>query len=152
VCLLPLPHQLDSPRSPRPVGRYHARDRRNDKPRMSKTQKHYRKQPRRPDRPRQSIKCQQIHMYRRWHPIQPLFFLELTLASVVQSPPRIRGVHTKIVNPAKNRHTAYDINIIGHCQVKTIFHLGFQTPSPLLCVCDSLCNPCGPSSDSIKMR
>lgn len=77
---------------------------------------------------------------------------ELTLELVLQLPPRIMGVHTKIVNPAKNKHTAYDMNIIGHCQINTIFHLGFQTPSPLLPVCDSLCNSCDLSSASIKMR
>jgi hypothetical protein len=68
---------------------------------------------------------------------------ELTLALVLHLPPRIKGVHTNIVNPAKNRHTAYDMNIMGHCQVNTIFHLGFHTPSPLLLVCDSLCNSRG---------
>lgn len=44
-----------------------------------------------------------------------------TLWPTLQFPPsRMKGVQTRIVRPAKNAHTEYDINIKGPCHVNTI--------------------------------
>lgn len=72
-----------------------------------------------------------------------------TLESVFHAVFLMRGVQTKIVNPAKNEHTEYDMSMVAHCHIKTIFHLGFQMPRTLQLCCSLSCCPI---SDSIKAR
>ena len=51
----------------------------------------------------------------------------LTFPPALHTLSRTSGEQTKMVNPAKNRHAEYDMNITGHCHVNIIFRRGFHT-------------------------
>lgn len=60
----------------------------------------------------------------------------LTLDAPLQGRALMSGVQTTKVRPAKNKHTEYDMNITGHCQVNIIFHLGTHCLEGTECLSD----------------